>query len=263
MDGTWLILQADDLGACPAITDGILAAHAEGLVTQASVIMPASDSARALGLARRSGLPVGVHLALMCEWEVDRWPPLTAAPSLRGADGALLPGLTELRRSATRQDTVDELRAQVAAAAAAIDITHLDSHIGVCDADWLSHVAAESGLPSRDPVPPPGRTLALDSLWHLSLRPADTKTDDLIAYVTGLGPGVHMIVAHPALDGPDLRALCSPASRRWKWAVDIRLSDLASLRDPRFLRACTDRGVALTSVAAMARAGGGTTMRTP
>jgi len=252
MTGKLLIVQADDFGACQAVTDGIMVGFREGVVTQTSVIMPAFDSARAIRIALRVRIPLGVHLTLMCEWESVRWHPLTPAPSLRGPDGALLPGLAELRAAATANDIVSELTAQVAVAqAAGATITHIDSHIGVCDPDAVAAVAAEFGVASRDPVPWPGSTLALDSIWHLSLQPDSTKTDDLVRHVEALPDGVHMIVSHPALDRPELRELCSPGSRRRKWAVDIRLSDLGALRDPRFRRVCEASGVTLTSVAAL------------
>lgn len=254
-----LIIQADDFGACGAVTDGIMAAFAEGVVTQASVIIPAFDSARAIQLALAARLPLGVHLALMCEWESVRWQPLTAAPSLRGADSALVAGLAELRAHAQAHDVLGELRAQLAAAIdAGIRITHVDSHIGVWNSDVLAEAVAELSVASRDPVPSPGRTLPLDSIWHLSLQEAASKVEALVRHVEGLRDGVHMIVAHPALDRPELRQLCAPSSRRWPWAVDIRLSDLAALRDPRFQRACETVGVTLTSVEALGWASHGT-----
>lgn len=251
MTGKSLIVNADDFGACRAVTDGVIAAFREGVLTQASVIVPAFDSARAVRLASEAGLPLGVHLALMCEWESVRWSPLTPAPSLRWADGALPPGLAELRACARAPEVLAELRAQVAAAyRAGVPVMHVDCHIGVWDPAVLAQVTADAGVPSRDPVPPPGRTMRLDSLWHLSLQEQTTKVDALVQHVQGLREGVHMIVAHPALDRPELRQLCSPSSRRWRWAVDIRLSDLAALRDPRFRLACEDSGVTLTSLAA-------------
>jgi predicted glycoside hydrolase/deacetylase ChbG (UPF0249 family) len=254
-----LIIQADDFGACQAVTDGIMAAFWEGVVTQASVIMPAFDSARAIRVALESGLPLGVHLTLMCEWESVRWEPLTSAPSLRGGDGALLPGLAELRARAQELDVLGELRAQLAAAFdAGVPVTHVDSHIGVWDTGVLAEATAEFGVASREPVAAPGRILPLDSIWHLSLEEPATKVEALVRQVEGLRDGVHMIVAHPALDRPELRQLCSPSSRSWQWAVDIRLSDLAALRDPRFRGAFEAAGVTLTSLDALGWADHGT-----
>ncbi|MBF9132207.1 ChbG/HpnK family deacetylase [Plantactinospora sp. S1510] len=244
-----LVVQADDLGACAAITDGILTAFEAGAVTQASVIVPAGDAERGIRVAVEAGLPLGVHLALMCEWESVRWRPLTPAASLCDEDGGLQPGLAELARTARRSEVVSELRAQIVAALDwGVPVTHLDSHIGVLDTQALSQVAAEFELACRDPIPGPGRMLALDSLWHLTPRSPETKTEELVRHVRSLPEGDHLIVAHPALDRPELRSLCHRGSRRYKWAVDYRLSDLAALTDPRFRAICGEEDVALVSV---------------
>lgn len=248
-----LIVQADDYGACPAITDGILACHAAGVVTQASVIVPGPDAARGMWLARRVGLPLGAHLTLFCEWELHRWYPLTTADSLRAADGAFVAGLDELRAQAHLPDARTELRAQLAAAGAAgITLTHFESHVRVFDAGLLAQLSAETGLPCRDPVGPPGVGVPVDSVWHLSVQPTATKTEALLAYVAALPAGRHMIVAHPADDTADLTRLCHPTSRRWKWAREIRVSDSAALLDRRFRQLCHGGRVRLASLADLA-----------
>ena len=82
-----LVVQGDDLGMCRAVNEGIALAHAEGILTQASVMAPTPWFAEGAAMARRQGLPVGLHVTLTCEWEYLRWGPLTPGPSLRGDDG--------------------------------------------------------------------------------------------------------------------------------------------------------------------------------
>ncbi|MDT0266824.1 ChbG/HpnK family deacetylase [Streptomyces sp. DSM 44915] len=246
-----LVVQADDHGACPAVSDGILRCFQAGVVTQASVIVPAPDAPRAIAAALAAGLPLGAHLALLCEWEGLRWGPLTAAPSLRAVDGAFPDDLARLRAQADLGEAAAELRAQLrAATTAGVRLTHLESHVRVLDPGLLARISAEFGLPCRDEVPAPGVPMALDSLWHLSLQDPATKAEALARHVAGLGPGTHMVVAHPAEDRPELLTLCSPDSRRWKWARDIRVSDTAALLDPRFLASCAERDVELTALPA-------------
>jgi hypothetical protein len=246
---TLLIVQADDFGMCAAVTDGILTAHRAGVVTQASVMVPAPDAGRAMRLANAAGLPLGIHLVLACEWDTLRYYPLTQAASLRAADGAFLPGVAELRAQADPAEALTELRAQVAAArSAGVRLTHMESHVGVFDDRVLARLSVDAGLRCRDPLPPPGFELPLASLWHLSVRPPETKSADLIAHVRGLSAGLHMIVAHPASDDPELDRLCSPSSRRWKWARPIRAGDMTALLDPRFVQACAGAGVTLVDV---------------
>ncbi|MGN5380945.1 carbohydrate deacetylase [Streptomyces lasalocidi] len=241
------MVQADDYGMCPAVTDGILTAHQAGRVTQASVMVPAPDAGRAMWLARKAGLPLGVHLVLACEWEGLRYYPLTTAPSLRASDGAFLSGIPELRSAnAEREEALQELRAQIQAAEkAGIEIRHIESHVGVFDVDLLAQVSAERSLPCRDEIPAPGNNMDVDSIWHLSTRPISSKVDDLILHLKALPAGTHMIVAHPAVNHADLDRLTHPGSRRWKWAREIRVSDLDALLDPRFSEACDSLGITL------------------
>lgn len=242
-----LVVQADDHGMCPAVTDGILEAHRAGVVTQASVMVPAPDAQRAMWLSQRQGLPLGAHLVLACEWEGLRYYPRTPARTLRAVDGAYLPGPPELRaagadRAEARTELDEQLRVMLAAG---VRPRYCESHVGVFDPRVLAELSAEWRIPCRDDVPAPGIPMAVDSVWHLSLRPLQSKTDDLLAYLATLPPGVHMVVAHPAADRPELDTLTVPGSRRWKWARPIRTSDLATLLDPRFPRACKHLGITL------------------
>lgn len=246
-----LIVQADDYGACPAISDGILRCFQAGVVTQASVIVPAPDAQRAMRLALAAGMPLGAHLALLCEWEGLRWAPLTPAPSLRADDGAFPDDLGQLRAQADLAEAESELREQIRAAQkAGVAVTHLESHVRVFDPVLLARLSDHFGLPCRDKVPSPGVPMELNSLWHLSVQDPERKAEALLNHVAGLEPGTHMIVAHPADDLPELLTLCAPSSRRWKWARDIRVSDTGALLDPRFTEACAARGVELVPLPA-------------
>jgi chitin disaccharide deacetylase len=95
--------------------------------------------------------------------------------------------------------------------------------------------------------------MVLGSLFHLSLHSAGTKEQALGDYVNSLEPGLHMIVAHPALDGPDLVGLVPESSPRHKWARDIRVSDFAALEAPAFSSQLSRRGIEPTSIAALRR----------
>lgn len=60
-----LIVNADDLGASPGITRGILEGHARGIVTSTSFMVETPWSAEAAAEARRAtGLSVGLHADL-------------------------------------------------------------------------------------------------------------------------------------------------------------------------------------------------------
>lgn len=247
-----LIVQADDYGACDAFTDGILACFRQRVVTQASVIPTARAAFRSISLALQVGLPLGVHLTAACEWEALRWRPITAAASLTGRDGFLYSGLQEIREHGDRDELHTEFSAQIdSVIQAGSQPTHLDSHIGVVEPAVLSRLSHEHNLPCRDVSVPQSGPLALGSVWHLSLQPYESKVGRLVQHVRSLPPGLHMLVAHPAEDRDELLNLCSQSSPRWKWARDIRVTDTAALTDERFLAACDEAEVQLTSYEAL------------
>src|SRR3954471_5701556 len=66
-----LIINADDLGYDPAVTDGILRAMTEGVVTSTTLMVNTPNAAEAATRARP--LAVGLHLNLA------RWKPLSSA----------------------------------------------------------------------------------------------------------------------------------------------------------------------------------------
>jgi len=115
-----LIINADDLGYDPAVSDGILRAMTEGLVTSATLMVNTPYAAEAARRARH--LAVGLHLNLA------RWRPLsTAIPE------ALLRGGELSEANATRLPAAAvfaEARAQVAEAERLLrrPPTHVDVH---------------------------------------------------------------------------------------------------------------------------------------
>jgi predicted glycoside hydrolase/deacetylase ChbG (UPF0249 family) len=77
-------LHADDLGLHPAVDRAILRAHQAGALGGASILASGPTFPHAAAQARASGLPLGLHLAI-----VDTAPlsPPAEVPSLVGADG--------------------------------------------------------------------------------------------------------------------------------------------------------------------------------
>jgi predicted glycoside hydrolase/deacetylase ChbG (UPF0249 family) len=59
-----LIVNADDWGLRPEVTDAIAECWSAGAITAASAMVGMADSERAFGLAARNGLPLGLHLNL-------------------------------------------------------------------------------------------------------------------------------------------------------------------------------------------------------
>lgn len=125
-----LIINADDLGFSDGVTEGILRAHREGVVTSTTVVanMPAAERAVAL-LRDAPELGVGVHL------NVSQGPPLSRAGArLAGPDGQMnrraMGTIVECLRSPGILNAFEaEFEAQIRwALDHGLRPTHLDTH---------------------------------------------------------------------------------------------------------------------------------------
>ena len=118
-DGRLLIVNLDDMGMSPGITDGIVKGYEEGLATDISLIVTMPDSERAARLVRERGLNAGVHIDLTCQAgkkKVGR-PVSENVPSLVDEDGYFYKASEFRRRILSglidEEDLEREIRAQV------------------------------------------------------------------------------------------------------------------------------------------------------
>jgi chitin disaccharide deacetylase len=152
-----LIVNADDFGFTPAVTAGILEAHAAGSVTSASMMVHCTgweDAARHARMTPTLGF--GLHLNLLVG------SPIVAARSLTDpSTGRFHPLATMVRRALSGRidgaEVAAECDAQLAAlAGAGIACTHIDSHRHThalpVFRGAVAGIAASRGLPLRRPV---------------------------------------------------------------------------------------------------------------
>jgi hopanoid biosynthesis associated protein HpnK len=127
-----LIITADDYGLSPAINEAVEAAHREGILSAASLMVGAPAAADAVARARRlPRLRVGLHLVL-----VDGWPSLPPEQVAGLADGSgrfpsamLLPSVRLFLRPTLRRQARAEIRAQFAAfRATGLPLDHVNTH---------------------------------------------------------------------------------------------------------------------------------------
>ncbi len=127
-----LIVTADDFGASLAVNDAVEQAHAQGILTSASLMVAAPAAADAVARARRlPALKVGLHLVL-----TDGTPLLPARdiPALVGRDGTFIEpqawaGVRYFFDPAARRQLAAEIEAQFAAfAATGLALDHADAH---------------------------------------------------------------------------------------------------------------------------------------
>jgi len=269
-----LIVNADDLGRTSGVTEGVLRAHREGIVTSATAMMNFSGAAalaRAKDECPRLGL--GVHFVftsgrplLPPEWVaslVDEHGDFTSQDAIFANPERV--DLAELQ---------SELKAQIRTFQ---NVTgrlpdHLDAHHFVhllppFFAVYLD-LAAEFKLPARIPFPrqdapppagllrlPPGQVASVLAADRALLQAKPARGPDhfiqsffgdealnlgyLLGLLRGLPEGTTEMMTHPGLADETLRAESTYALQREK--------ELALLCDPAIRRAITDLGIELVT----------------
>jgi hypothetical protein len=245
-----LVVQADDLGMCRAVNEGIGLAITEGIVTQTSVMAAAPCFAEGAALVLRLGVTTGLHGTLTCEWRHLRWAPLSAGPSLRRGDGTMHATVEDAAASVDPVDAAAELSQQAARArACGLAPAYVDCHMGISVPSAFAAVCDELGVrfiyrgvePHHD----------FTSLYVLSMASADdlgARTAQFVEWLERLGDGVHFVLSHPAVASAELRALTDPDDANAVWAEPWRVADLATLTDPAVREVVERRGIELVSV---------------
>jgi chitin disaccharide deacetylase len=224
-----LIVNADDLGLCGPVDEGIFAAHERGIVTSASLMVrqgTAASAARAA--AARPGLAIGLHL------DLGQWHYL---------DGERIQARGRLD-PASREAVEAECRAQLELFRSLLgrDPTHLDSHKHVHRAEPVVSVAA--ALADELAVPLRGREVRYEGGFYGRdgegrARPDSISPDALIALAASLSSGWTELGCHPAA-GPvpssydeerrvELATLCEPRVRAALAAAGVELRSFAEL----------------------------------
>jgi chitin disaccharide deacetylase len=129
-DNVLIIINADDIGMIPELTDANIKALIDGIVTSGSILIPASDADRALSILKNyPELSIGVHLTL-----TGGWPPLTPkgiAPGLYNEKGNMWDTMDEVLLHVKASEAEMEWDAQIRKALnSGVKITHLDGHMG-------------------------------------------------------------------------------------------------------------------------------------
>jgi chitin disaccharide deacetylase len=275
------ILHADDIGMCHATIGAFENLLDFGLVSSYAIMAPCAWASAALEVAARTGADVGVHLTLTSEWQHYRWSPLSTrdvASGLLDAEGFFPRSSQELQTQAMPKAALLEFQAQFAYfAARGVTPTHADTHMGSSFHPKLLTEYVNTALEFATPVlfPSPGRRLFwmddATSNMAMSLVPAlhqrhfptidhvngmplsddpNSQDDDLVVRLetakTILGqlePGITHFAFHPALDTPELRAICPD----WR----SRVGDERIFRSPELRQFVADQGIHVIGYAAL------------
>ncbi len=251
-----LIVNDDDIGYTAGVTQGILRAHRDGIVTATTLMTNAPDSEGAAHAARNAGrLDVGVHLVLTYGRPLT---PPERIPSLVGPDGRFLRVSDLLRTGQPKTDeALVEYRAQYARARELLGRppSHIDTHHWVHDLPALEDAVVELARETR------AAARTHDGRQRARFRDADVRTPDhfvreyqhtgaihlealldLLGRVARMG-GVTELMCHPA--EPDAPLLEGSSYAR------ERGTELEVLTDPAVREAVERLGIELTTFAAL------------
>ncbi len=235
-----LIINADDFGMCPSVNNAVMQSIENGIASSCSLMPPCPGARQALQLLQeRPHIPFGVHLTLVCDFDMNPWPPLAAVekvPSLLDGNGRLFSpaGKAQLLAQARLNEVELELRCQIEfVLARRLTPTHLDWH-ALADGgredifDLGLALAEEYRLAARvwlERGRRMARQLSLPVVDHAFLDSfsldVETKTSRYLQLLHELPAGLSEWAVHPGLSDPTSRKI----DNGWK----VRHTDLEFL----------------------------------
>lgn len=265
-----LVINADDLGLHPRIDEGIFAAHTDGVVTSATVLVTGPTAADAIRRAVTAKLGLGLHLCLTTHLN-----PAAPARDVRwlAPGGRFRRNWAELSAAwlsglIPPDEILTEFRAQVQRAKTlGAQVDHLDTHQHLHLLPGISAIveslAAELHLPMRWPLESPTlhwlahprsalKSALLGGLARFSAAPTVQRVPALGVFESGrlterrllrlienLEDGEHEIVCHPGLK-PGVIAQDPDWSYQWE-------NELGAVLSPRVRDAIAARGIELVT----------------
>ena len=247
-----LIISSDDYGVCHSVNEGVVRGFTEGILTQASIMVPCPWFEESVALAKEHGIPVGIHLTATCEWDHYRWRPLTGGRSLMYDDGTLPRSVEEVCERADLDELEEEYVAQVELVRArGLEPCFVDVHMHIVDRDFTARVLRRIGLRTRQTLGAGNEDCCFGlasrrSLTNETRDPERDKTEWLRELIEGLGEGSHFVCCHLAERSSELRSMSSTES---SWAEAFRVTDLDAIVSPGLRELCEEHGVELASLA--------------
>ncbi|MBN2452213.1 MAG: ChbG/HpnK family deacetylase [Lentisphaeria bacterium] len=244
-----LLTRGDDSGCCAAANRGVLQAWREGILRNASVMVPGPAFAEAAELlGAEEGLCVGLHATLTDEWHTHRWGPVLGSdrvPSLVMPDGTFFKDCKALwDRGPDLDELMAELGAQLALARAdGLDPRYVDWHMGFT---WFP------GLAERLQVWAASEALIYSDWGELGLMPLPTATgtsadpvERFLSRLAACRPGErYAVVTHPMAVDPEARTMVYGTRAPGEIATE-RDTDRRLFTDPRVREYVSRQGIRL------------------
>ena len=131
-----VIVNIDDVGMHKDETEASIRAMEFGMVKTGSIMVPCPEFDRAIEWWRQApeGIDLGIHLTLTCEWgQKYPWSPVLPedrVPSLYNSEGIMWKSVRELLQHANRSEIIMEVEAQINKILdAGLRPSHLDHHM--------------------------------------------------------------------------------------------------------------------------------------
>lgn len=245
-----LIVRGDDMGMTHAANLAVEQCFSRGILTCVGLIVPAPWFEEAARMAR--GHPdwgVGVHLAVNGEWRDYRWKPVlpyNLVPSLVDEDGFFYQTTEAFLAANPRLDEVDkELRAQMdRAIKRGLNIQYIDTHMDSLQATaelWavVQKIAQDYGFPIS------GECGEESEFLNIYNTPPEKKEKVLAERLNQLPPGLWLLVIHPGLDTPEMRALVDANPEGLPDVAAHRAAEARALQSNRVKKIIRKRGIQL------------------
>jgi predicted glycoside hydrolase/deacetylase ChbG (UPF0249 family) len=223
VSGRVLIINADDYGASEGINEGIVEAHARGIVTSTSLMVTGAAAEHAVRLAREHpALGIGLH------WDLDAEGP---EPIVELSDSGAV--RSELAR---QLEAFHELTGRPP--------SHVDSHHHIHREPVVGVVARELVAPLGVPLRDDGRVTYLGGFygqWEYGVTNLHHVSPEFLIWMLRheIGEGWTELGCHPGRVRGDFTSTY----------LDEREAELATLTDPRVREEIGALGIRLASYA--------------
>ena len=253
-----LIVRSDDMGATHAINEACLRTVLDGVARSIEVIVPAPWFIEAAEMLQaHPEVDTGVHLDLTSEWSRIKWGPLSKnAPSLVDENGHFYPmtrqregwppGTGFLESGWNLVDVERELRMQIETALRLLPrVSHLSAHMGTATStpelrELVGRLATEYRLPIHVP------DLTRTGPFGGRNTTREQKENNLVRVLEDLEPGLWLVIEHPGLDTPEMRAV---AHRGYEDVAQDRVGVTHAFTSARVAEAIRRRRIKLVSYA--------------
>lgn len=253
-----LLVRSDDMGAAHAVNEACLDSVKNGIARSIEVLVPAPWFLEAVEMLKaHPEIDVGVHLDLTSEWSGLKWGPVSKeVPSLVDENGHFFP--TTSQRSSMPDNTgflesgfkmaevERELRAQIEMALRLLpNVTHLSAHMGTATStDELKALTEKLANEYHLPIQVPG----LQRAGRFGNKDDSPKkrVAAMIDLIEGLKPGLWMVIEHPGLDTPEMRAIGHDG---YENVAEDRAAVTRVFTDKKVKAAIKKRGIKLVSYA--------------